>query len=167
MEAAKRSSLYMRNIIFGVEDSLVSTVGLLSGIAAVAVPHKIILMTGLILIFVEAVSMAVGSFLSEESAQEYEHGKSANVRASLLGALAMFVSYIIAGFVPLFPYIVSSGQAAFWWSIGLSLVFLGLVGFAQARISGLHPLSRALRMLLLGGFAIGIGVVVGKLFGIA
>ena len=65
------SASYIRNFVFGVEDSLVSTVGLLSGVAIAGVEQKYIFITGLILIFVEAFSMAVGSFLSEESAEKY------------------------------------------------------------------------------------------------
>ena len=59
--------MFLRNTVFGVEDSLVSTVGLLSGIAATgSVSKSFILLTGIVYISVEAFSMAVGSFLSEE-----------------------------------------------------------------------------------------------------
>jgi VIT1/CCC1 family predicted Fe2+/Mn2+ transporter len=166
MSKPLRSSLYVRNIIFGVEDSLVSTVGLLSGIAYAEVPHQYILMTGLILIFVEGVSMAIGSFLSEESAEEYESGKEALVRAPALGALAMLVSYIVAGFIPLAPYLVSAGDTALVWSVSLSVMFLAVLGYVQARISKVPAFRRALRMMLLGGFAIFVGIMVGKVFGV-
>ena len=52
---------YFRNFIFGVEDSLVSTVGLLSGVAIAGVPSRTILLTGVVLILVEAFSMAAGA----------------------------------------------------------------------------------------------------------
>ena len=60
---------YLRNFVFGVEDSLVSTVGLLSGIAIAGMNRESIFATGVVLIFVEAVSMAAGSFLAETSAE--------------------------------------------------------------------------------------------------
>lgn len=167
MQSRKRSGLFIRNVVFGIEDSLVSTVGLLSGIAVVGVPHAIILMTGFVLIFVEAVSMAAGSYLSEESASEYEEGETDSEVRSALGAATMFVSYVLAGLVPIAPYLVAEGNTALAWSIGLSLAFLALLGYAQARLSRLPAFSRALRMLFLGGFAIVVGVVVGRLFGIA
>ncbi len=63
--------VYLRNFVFGVEDSLVSTVGLLSGVAAAGVETKTIVLTGVVLIIVEALSMAVGSYLSEYSVEEY------------------------------------------------------------------------------------------------
>ena len=60
------SDTYLRNFIFGVEDSLVSTVGLLAGVAAGGVSSAVILTTGLVLIEVEGFSMGLGSFLTEE-----------------------------------------------------------------------------------------------------
>ena len=54
---------YFSSFIFGVEDSLVSTVGLLSGVAVAGVTRTDIFITGIILIFVEAFSMGVGNFL--------------------------------------------------------------------------------------------------------
>jgi len=55
--------LNFRNFVFGVEDSLVSTVWLLSGAAAVVVAQETVLPTDFVLIFVEEFSMGVGSFL--------------------------------------------------------------------------------------------------------
>ncbi|KKS14240.1 MAG: hypothetical protein UU72_C0051G0009 [candidate division WWE3 bacterium GW2011_GWB1_41_6] len=49
---------YFRNLLFGAEDSLVSTVGVLFGVASSsAYTQQQILVTGLIVIAVEALSM--------------------------------------------------------------------------------------------------------------
>src|SRR3989338_10789579 len=92
---------YARNFVFGVEDSLVSTVGLLSGIAIANVPRPTIFLTGVVLIFVEAFSMAVGSFLSEYSAEEYVHRNVVSIRGSVLDGIVMLFAYFVAGFIPL------------------------------------------------------------------
>ena len=63
----KKYSMIVRNFTFGVEDSLVSTVGLLAGIAFAGVNAGTVVLTGAVLIFVEGFSMAVGSLLSEQS----------------------------------------------------------------------------------------------------
>src|SRR3990167_4109226 len=95
--------LYVRNFIFGAEDSLVSTVGLLVGITSAGIAQKEIIITGIVLICVEAFSMSVGSFLSErtteESFPEYKREES----NSLLAAVIMFFSYLFCGLVPFFP----------------------------------------------------------------
>lgn len=154
-------ALYLRNFIFGVEDSLVSTVGLLSGIAAAGVSRGDILVTGIVLIFVEAFSMGVGSFLSEESAAEYVTGVH-NLKFTINGGLVMFFSYFLAGFIPLFPYIFFTARA-FEFSILFSLLALFMLGIAGSAIFGSHVLKNGLRMLIIGGLAIAVGVLVGVL----
>lgn len=156
---------YLRNFIFGVEDSLVSTVGLLSGVAIAGVPRETILLTGVVLIFVEAFSMAAGSFLSETSAEEFSTQKRATHAHSFLSGAIMFASYFIAGFIPLFPYVVAEGEIAFPLSIFssvISLFVLGLVGGALSRTSLLRS---AVRMAVVGGIAIAVGVTVGSYLG--
>lgn len=162
-KSRKFSAVYIRNFIFGVEDSLVSTVGLLSGVAAAGVTRDTILLTGIVLIFVEAFSMAAGSFLSEQSAEEYENRGGATLTSSLKAGLIMFVSYFVSGFIPLFPYLVSDVGRAFWLSICFSLASLFVLGLVGARFSEASMLKSALRMFVVGGVAIGVGVLVGGL----
>lgn len=164
MEQRSKNSLYIRNFIFGVEDSLVSTVGLLSGIAVSAVPHSTVLLTGFVYVFVEGFSMAVGSFLSEDSAQEYVAGGEVSDRLPIVGSVIMFISFVAAGFVPILPYIVLDDSIALKGSIVASILFLLVLGFINGKMSGVKPWRRALRMALLGGFAIIIGIVVGQFF---
>lgn len=57
----------IREIVFGLEDSLVSTIGVVAGIAAGTGDQKIVILSGLVLVVVEALSMAAGSFLSSQS----------------------------------------------------------------------------------------------------
>lgn len=154
---------YFRNFIFGVEDSLVSTVGLLSGIAIAGSSRNTIFLTGAVLIFVEAFSMAAGSFLSETSAEQYADPGGATAGHSVFSSIIMFFSYFISGFIPLSPYLMFSGTAAFSFSIGASLLALFGLGFAGGKISRINPIKNGFKMLLIGGAAILIGVAVGKL----
>ncbi|MEK9175409.1 MAG: VIT1/CCC1 transporter family protein [Patescibacteria group bacterium] len=157
------SAIYLRTFVFGVEDSLVSTVGLLSGVATAEISSKTIFIMGIVLIFVEAVSMAAGSFLSEYSAEEYESQGEVSPRNSLLSGIIMFVSYFISGFIPLFPYMVMNISVAFWISICLSLISLFLLGVLRAKISNLRPLHYGIQMSAIGGIAILVGVIVGNI----
>ncbi len=166
MKRTAGSSIYMRNVIFGIEDSLAATVGLLAGLAAEAVPLTTIILTGFVYIFVEAFSMGVGSFLSEESAEDYEGTKKEGLR-TFYAAIAMFFACIVGGFVPLLPYLVTEGVTAIYASIALSVTFLGVMGFAQAKISHKKVWPRVLRMVLLGGTAIAVGIIVGQVVGAA
>lgn len=156
----------LRGFIFGVEDSLVSTVGLLSGIAAGGVSRPTIFLTGVVLIFVEAFSMGVGSYLSTKSEHEYlnNHGFWQKKRASAAPAsLVMFAAYIIAGVVPLIPYVFLPVGYALAVSVVCSLTSLFLLGLWTGAVTHVHPIKTAVRMLLFGGTAIFIGLMVGMI----
>ena len=158
----KDTEIYIRNITFGVTDSLVSTVGLLSGIDISGTTSRVIIMTGVIYAFVEAFSMAVGSFLSEKSSEEYlVEGEVPDSKAFLSGVI-MFVSFILSSFIPIVPYMFVSFTLAFWLSIIFSIIALFIVGMIAAKVSKVSVVNHALKMVFLGGAAIVIGVIVGK-----
>ncbi len=156
-------AFYFRNFIFGVEDSLVSTVGLLSGIAISDVPRATILLSGLVLIFVEAFSMGVGSFLAEDSGRGVLLKKDPSAHLTVTGGLVMFISYFCAGFLPLAPYIFLETHQAFPVSIALALLALFVLGILAGILSSRKIWRSALRMMLIGGVAILLGVFVGSI----
>ena len=57
----------VRELVFGLEDGLVSTMGAVAGIAAGTDNGRIVILSGLVIIAVEALSMAAGSYLSNKS----------------------------------------------------------------------------------------------------
>ena len=158
----KTVEFYLRNVIFGISDSLVSTVGLLSGIDASGTTRQVVLLTGIIYAFVEAFSMAVGSFLSEESAEQYESKTAATGNQPFIGGVIMFISFVLASFIPIVPYMFLSITAALRLSIVLSILALFIVGIVSARLAHINLFQQAIKTTLLGGAAIVIGVIVGK-----
>jgi VIT1/CCC1 family predicted Fe2+/Mn2+ transporter len=157
----KTSALYLRSIVFGVNDSLVSTVGFLAGISVAGVPTPTIVLTGIVYALVEAFSMAMGSFLSEESAEEYISKSNVNDRPSVIAAILMFISCVLASLIPLIPYMLYTADTAFVASICLSVASLFIVGMVSARFSHLPVVWRGVRMASLGGAAIVMGVAIG------
>lgn len=158
-----RSPLFIRNFVFGVEDGLSSTVGLLSGIAVAGILREQILLTGAVLIFVEAFSMGIGSFLSESSVEEYEKQTYAPPGAPIIGATVMFFSYLVAGLIPLAPYFFLFPDAALSFSVALALIALYVLGTIEGRVSRADIKKSALRMVLVGGLAVLVGILVGAL----
>ncbi len=155
----------LRNLVFGVEDSLVSTVGLLSGVAIAGVARETIFLTGVVLIFVEAFSMAAGTFLSEASEEDYLRVKTLSGRSSFSDGIVMFISYFISGFIPLLPYLLLETSNAFPISVALSLLALFCLGLWGGHVTRAHIWRTALRMFLVGGLAILVGVTAGWLVG--
>ena len=156
---ALRSALFLRNLVFGVEDGLVSTVGLLSGIAIAGVDRETIFLTGVVLIFVEAFSMAAGSFLSEASVEEMGGGVD-DTRGSVAAGAVMFTSYFAAGLVPLLPYLFFSVATAFATSVACSILALFILGYWSGRETR-AVWRKTLRMGLVGGLAILVGAIAG------
>lgn len=159
---SKRTEIYVRNFIFGVEDSLVSTAGFVSGVAAAGFPKTNVFLAGMVLIVVEAFSMGVGSYLSEDSAEEFTKHKRVQ-SFSISGAIIMFFSYLLFGLIPLTPYIIFSRAIAFPTSILFSLIALFLLGALSAQYFHRDFLRHGLKMLVVGGLAIAAGIVVGQI----
>ncbi|MBU6321587.1 MAG: VIT1/CCC1 transporter family protein [Patescibacteria group bacterium] len=164
MNSTGRFGLYLRSIVFGVVDSLVSTVGLLAGLDVAGASHAVLAFTGGIYAVVEAFSMAVGNFLSEESVEEYAKRGDVSERAPILAGIVMFAAFMVAALIPLAPYLLLGDPAALATSVILSVIALFVVGALSARIAKVPALSRGLRMAVLGGSAILIGVIVGYFF---
>jgi len=60
----------IRELIFGLEDGMVSTLGVIVGVAAGTGQRSVVILTGFVVVAVEALSMAAGSYLSNKSDQE-------------------------------------------------------------------------------------------------
>lgn len=160
----KTSARYLRTVVFGITDSLVSTVGLLAGIDVAGAPHRTLALTGIVYAFVEAFSMAVGNYLSEESAEEYATKGVILTHLAFTDGVMMFVVFVLAAFIPIIPYLIFSTWFALLGSIALSILALFVVGVISGKMAKLPLLSRGFRMAVLGGAAIVVGVLVGSLF---
>lgn len=156
----KTTELFVRNFIFGVEDSLVSTVGFVSGIATGGLSKGNIFLAGMVLICVEAFSMGVGSYLSEDSAEQFVEKKKDKTNNTIFAAIIMFISYFICGMIPLSPYILLPINQAFPLSNIFSLIALFLLGSLSARYFKRNWLIHGIKMMVIGGMAIGAGIVV-------
>src|SRR5207244_12943431 len=57
----------IREFVFGIQDGLISTVGLLAGVQGATENNAVVMITGLTAMFAGAVSMAAGSYLSSSA----------------------------------------------------------------------------------------------------
>ncbi len=73
----------IRELVFGLEDGLVSTMGAVAGIAAGTENGGVVVLSGLVIIAVEALSMAAGSYLSNKSHREMLEKKIADERRKI------------------------------------------------------------------------------------
>ncbi len=69
VSGAVRSRL--RDAVFGTQDGLISTLGALTGIAAGTQSGHVVVIAGFVIVAVESLSMAAGSYLSSKSQRQY------------------------------------------------------------------------------------------------
>lgn len=60
----------IREFVFGIQDGLISTVGLLAGVQGATENNAVVILTGLTAMFAGAISMAAGSYLSSSAEKE-------------------------------------------------------------------------------------------------
>ncbi|MBI5530399.1 MAG: VIT1/CCC1 transporter family protein [Candidatus Doudnabacteria bacterium] len=65
----------LKEVVFGMEDGMVSTLGSITGIAVGSGNHFTIILAGIVIIAVESISMGIGSYLSNRSQEEVEERK--------------------------------------------------------------------------------------------
>jgi VIT1/CCC1 family predicted Fe2+/Mn2+ transporter len=82
-------------------------------------------------------------------------------------AIGSFLAFTLGALVPVVPYLLGSGAAAFWVSLLASLAGLFLLGVGVSQITRRAPLRAGARQLLLGLAAAGVTYAVGTLIGAA
>jgi VIT1/CCC1 family predicted Fe2+/Mn2+ transporter len=109
---------YVRDLVYGANDGIITTFAVVSGVAGGALSHTAVLIIGAANIAADGVSMGVGNLLAirahertleaqglpEEESFPWKHG------------VATLAAFVVAGAVPLIPYLlpVPSGSAGVW-----------------------------------------------------
>ncbi|MEK7614760.1 MAG: VIT1/CCC1 transporter family protein [Patescibacteria group bacterium] len=144
----------IREIVFGLEDSLVSTLGALTGIAVGTHNTFFVILSGFVIIASECTSMAAGSYLSSKSAYETERalrvqeGKEfSQEERPVRGAIVMGISYVLGGFIPLLPYFFLSISQAIILSVPLTAIVLFLVGVWSSRYTKRSAIRSGMEMV--------------------
>lgn len=212
----------LKEVIFGVEDGMVSTLGSITGIAIGSGNHQTVILAGVVIIAVESISMGIGSYVSNRSEEDMEQRKIEEEKSeikmypkeekaelyemykkdgwpeelarsmsetassnhslmlkemslrelkidngkesiSLRGGIFMFFAYIIGGLVPLSSYLFLPVKNAMLMSILVTLVGLFVLGVYTTKFTKQHIIKSGIRMLLLGGLALSVGLIAGSL----
>lgn len=159
----------MREIIFGLEDSLVSTLGALTGIAIGARSTYIVILSGLVLIAAESMSMAAGSYLSSKSASETERllhkvdGKVYDHETNPVRAgIVMGVFYFLGGFIPLLSYFFLPINQAIQVSVPTTALCLFILGVWSSRFTRRNALRSGVEMMVVSLSAALVGYLIGR-----
>ncbi len=204
---------YLRNMVYGANDGIVTTFAVVAGVAGASLEPKIVLILGFANLLADGVAMATGNFLGtrsenqlqakersmeefevanvpDEERKEIEHiyrkkgFKGADLAAvvsvitadkklwvdemmvaelgiipgeeesPIKNGLATFVAFIVAGVLPLLPYVfgVQFGST-FATAVIMTGIALFAVGSARSLVTKEHWLVSGLEMLGVGAIA--------------
>jgi len=149
----------IRNLTYGIEDSLVSTAGVVVGVASAGFSFPAIIATSSILILVEASSMSFGAFISDANFLKASNTKYTTLQ--VLGyAAVMFLSYTLAGLLTIVPFIFKLENAVHY-SVALAMIALFILIIVSQR-----DLAKALLLTTIGGAIMLASIYAGKAFAI-
>lgn len=164
---------HLSDLIYGATDGIVTTFAVVAGAAGAGLSNTVIIVLGLANLIADGFAMGASRYISLKSEQEFveAEGGVKVPRIPLHDGLATFGSFVVAGFLPLVPFVfglfpenkflvsaIATG-AAFWF-----------VGSARSLLTRRSPWRSGLELLLIGGIAsglaYGIGMLVGRLLGL-
>lgn len=151
---------YLRSALFGLQDGLVSTTGVVVGISTGIEDKAVILLASLVTVAVEATSMAAGQYTSEKAVHQFKKDKHKD--DLILGSLIMFLAYLVAGFIPIAPVFIFDIPIARILSMVFAFLALFAIGYIKGKIVEERPLRSALELFAIGGMATLIGIIVGQ-----
>ena len=157
--------------VFGVQDGIVSTFGLVMGVAGAQVSPEAVIIAGIAGAFSGAVSMGAGEYVSVKVQREMLAARGAvdddaNV-SPVRAATANSGLFVLGAAFPLAPFLFLVGLSAVVTSTLLSILALFVTGALLTRLTRRSPWVSGARMLVIGGGAGVLGYLVGSLLGVA
>lgn len=153
---------YLRSLMFGLQDGIVSTTGVVVGISTGVQNKEIVVLAAFVAVTVEATSMAAGLYSSEKAVHQMD--KSGKHTDSLvIGALIMFVAYILGGLFPIIPTVIFDQSTARVVAIVAAFIGLFIIGYIKGHVVEHKPLRSAFELFVIGAIATAIGLIVGNL----
>jgi vacuolar iron transporter family protein len=144
---------YIRDVIYGANDGLITTFAVVAGVTGGALSPKAIMIVGTANLLADGLSMGVANYLSirsHESARAAQDLPEEEAAPAKHGA-ATFVAFAIAGALPLLPYaFTASPQLRFGLSVSVTIAALFVIGSLRSLVTVDRWVTAGLEMLLLG-----------------
>lgn len=163
---------YIRELIYGSNDGIITTFAVVAGVAGGGLSLNVVLICGAANLFADGLSMAVGNYLSIRSQESVlaTQGLPEQEAFPLRHGVATFLAFVAAGILPLIPYLLPSlALDRFAGSVAITLAALFGIGASRALVARVRWWRAGLEMLGLGGLvaavAYGSGALVARLVG--
>lgn len=153
---------YFRSLMFGLQDGIVSTTGVVIGISTGVSDKAIIILAAFVAVSVEATSMAAGQYSSEKAVHQKDK-TGYHTDSLVVGALIMFFSYLLGGLFPIIPVVFFEQDVSRVAAIISAFIGLFAIGYIKGYLVEHRPLRSAVELFIIGSIATTVGVIVGYL----
>lgn len=152
---------YIKDLVYGANDGIITTFAVVAGMTGAGIDNptnSAIIIIGIASLLSDGFSMASSDYLGSESEKESIEFRGGRVptedKKPVANALATFCSFILAGMMPLLPYIYLPATAnRFLWAVLATAVALFFVGALRTIATGRGLIRSGLEMLIIGGVA--------------
>ena len=164
-EARGLARHYLRDLIYGANDGIITTLAIVTGVTGAALQPRIVLILGMAHLLADGFSMGASNFLSirSDEAARRADGRDSIEPFPVRHGLVTFAAFVVAGVVPLLSYITDLGEAAFVVAVVLTVLALFAVGASRAAVTDGTWWRSGLEMTAVGVAAATVAYVVGAL----
>jgi VIT1/CCC1 family predicted Fe2+/Mn2+ transporter len=163
-----RAGEYIGDLVYGANDGIITTFAVVAGVAGAGLSPAIVVILGISNLLADGFSMAASNYLARNSEKQYLEkigNLEENKKNPLKNATATFVAFVIAGSIPLLPYVFGIKGDMFLQAIIATSITLFVVGSLRARITGINWFRAGMEMLAIGALAAFVAYIIGKLLG--
>jgi VIT1/CCC1 family predicted Fe2+/Mn2+ transporter len=156
---------YLRDLVYGANDGIITTFAVVAGVAGAALSVRTVLILGMANLLADGFSMGASNFLSirSEEAVRHSRGDPVDEPFPFRHGMATTVAFIIAGAVPLLPYVLVAPERRFVVAVVATLVSLFVVGALRSAVTLLNGWKAGMEMLLVGALAAAVAYGAGYL----
>jgi len=163
---AERSGAYIAEFVYGANDGIVTTFAVVAGVAGASLSPSIVLVLGAANLFADGFSMGMSNYLSRQSEMAYRErrgddaGEDPDGKTPARTAFATFVAFVVAGVMPLVPYVFVV-EPAFPAAVAVTGVTFFVVGASRSLVTDRGWLRSGGEMFAIGMLAALVAFVVG------
>ena len=156
---------YIRELIYGANDGIITTFAVVAGVAGGGLPLSTVLIVGAANLFADGLSMGVGNYLAIKAHEDVLASQALPQQESspLRHGAATFTAFVAAGSIPLVPYSIAPLPIdRFTASVVLTMLALFTVGASRSMISRAIWWRAGLEMFALGALVAGVAFASGS-----
>ena len=159
----REKASFLRDFVFAADDGIITTFAVVAGSLGASLSTQVVLILGAANLLADGFAMASGNYLAVKSEEEYEEAQDKvhkYVHSPLPHSIITLLSFVIAGLIPLLPYLFGF-RHSFVSSIILVLLSLFTVGSIRTRFTKKKWFLGGIEMVLIGGLAASVAYFTG------